>query len=230
MLILRCNYILSSDLWKKEPLEGEWALQMKAWAAKVAFRSPENDHWLGKQPILWRCIFYIENGDFPPFFRWFSREFCQQIRAFTSPKGVFFHHGHQQRWHWQVGERWHWQVGGGVGNLSLQPQNFAKKFHPQKQVKKTYQPWQKIVFCLEDDVVFFCGYCRFQHLTKKLAAHTGHDTPRIKGHVIYLFTNPSHSPCFVGPGHSLHPLSEDEWTCFNVIKIQSSDTKLRGAI
>ena len=107
---------------------------------------------------------------------------------------------------------------------------FLAFFHPQKKVKKTYQPWQKIVFCLEDDVVFFCGYCRFQHLTKELAAHTGHDTPRIKGHVIYLFTNPSHSPCFVGPGHSLHPLGEDEWTCFNVIKIQSSDPKLRGAI
>ena len=160
----------------------------------------------------------LKMGIFHPFSLVF-RKILPATSGTTSPKGVFFHHGHQQRWHWQVG---------GVGNLP--PTSKFCLFSPAKKGKKKCQPWQKIDFCLEDDVVFFFGgYCRFQHLTKKLASHTGHNIPRIKGHAIYLQT---HLILHVlwGQAILLHPLGEDESTCFNVIKIQSSDPKLRGAI
>lgn len=51
-----------------------------SWGGLKTPRKRSHD-WLEKQPTTWRCIFYIEHGDFPAFFVGFSENFCQQIRA-----------------------------------------------------------------------------------------------------------------------------------------------------
>ena len=133
MLILRCNYILSSDLWKREPLEGEWALQMKAWAGwpsdppkTITWPAGKTTNPLKTHFLHWKCGFSTL----------FSLVFCQQLRAPPRPDS-----GTCRIFPRCVLPPWPPAAvalaGGWWAGTSLQPRNFAF-FHPQKKGTKTY--------------------------------------------------------------------------------------------